>query len=1066
MNLLHATWLTAFADFSDGPSTVLFLWADTWQVATPKEPKNSPCTHPYTLSTKELEIWLKKKNLFPKESQETSACLTLPSKFAIDETINKNLKISKQETKWSTLPLIAGEALPKKYEWWPWKTEGLALAPWEASQWLKQLPLSQTDNDLSEEILWLTHLERWTLRLIANGLWLPQVNSSKEASKHHCARWVPLLNQENERQRLEEFVQTMPLAVMCGVPWRDPSMQSCNKIKTKSTKSIGPLNPIASSCVNKERNLVTNVLEEIVDAQLRKDFEENSNNLDPLLSAWQKALGSADGFIDLCDTDIQRLEEATKNWKKGFYSNLKDAKTCLQLIPPNDAENLWNLHFLLQAEANPTNTISAKKVWEADAKGVIIGEIKVLEPSEILLEGLGRALNIFPAIERGLEDPTPHSMQLSPAEAFIFIKTATNQLRDNGIGVILPESLSSGFSSRLGLTINAELKEKFKGAIAGESLDWSWELMIGGIGLNMKELEVLEKKNSPLVNHKGTWIELRPNDLKKVQQFSSNPPLLNLNEALTLTANQGNTLLKLPVHRFTSGPRLRNVLEQYHHQQSPEALPNPKGFQGNLRPYQQRGLGWLAFLYSFHQGACLADDMGLGKTIQLLAFIQKLKNDGKLIKPLLLIAPTSVITNWRREAKAFTPELSLLEHYGIQRASSVEQLSQSLKKIDICITSYSLAFRDKELFQDINWQGVVIDEAQAIKNPKAKQSVAIRDISQRLKQNPLRIALTGTPIENRISELWALMNFLNPKVLGEEDFFNQRYKLPIEQYGDISSLNDLKSLVSPFILRRLKTDKSIISDLPNKIELNEWVTLSEEQEHLYNKTVETSLKEIASSPLGQRHGKMLGLLTRLKQICNHPALILKESEITEDFLERSTKVQRLEQILEEVIEANDRALLFTQFTEWGYLLQSYLQKRWQAEIPFLHGGSSKIQRQQMIDRFQNDPRGPRLFLLSLKAGGLGLNLTRANHVFHIDRWWNPAVENQATDRAYRIGQTKSVIVHKFITTGSIEEKINQMILKKSQLSENIIDSGESWLGKLSVEELGKLVLLESHTETA
>jgi SNF2 family DNA or RNA helicase len=297
-------------------------------------------------------------------------------------------------------------------------------------------------------------------------------------------------------------------------------------------------------------------------------------------------------------------------------------------------------------------------------------------------------------------------------------------------------------------------------------------------------------------------------------------------------------------------------------------------------------------------------------------------------------------------------------------------------------------------------------------------------------------------------------------VLGEEGFFRQRYRLPIERYGDMASLRDLKARVGPFILRRLKTDRSIISDLPEKVELREWVGLSAEQVKLYRKTVDESLEAIARAPLGQRHGQVLALLTKLKQICNHPALALKEEGVGVGFAARSAKVQRLEEILEEVIEAGDRALLFTQFAEWGHLLQGWLQQRWRQEVPFLYGGSSKTDRQAMVDRFQEDPRGPQLFLLSLKAGGVGLNLTRASHVFHIDRWWNPAVENQATDRAYRIGQTNRVMVHKFITSGSVEEKIDRMINEKSKLAEEIIGSGEEWLGGLEVGQLRELVALE------
>tara|TARA_Y100001968_G_scaffold331657_1_gene387025 strand:- start:9992 stop:11947 length:1956 start_codon:yes stop_codon:yes gene_type:complete len=649
-------------------------------------------------------------------------------------------------------------------------------------------------------------------------------------------------------------------------------------------------------------------------------------------------------------------------------------------------------------------------------------------------------------------------MELSPAEAFVLVRTAASKLRDIGVGVELPASLSGGLASRLGIGIKAELLEASEGFTLGETLRWDWEFMIGGIKLTLHELENLAKQKSPLVNHKGAWIELRPNDLKNAEKFFNANPSLNLDDAIRLTASEGETLMKLPVHHFEAGPRLQTVLDQYLQQKSPEPLAAPEGFHGQLRPYQERGLGWLEFLHRFDQGACLADDMGLGKTIQLLAFVQHLYNNQKLNGPILLIAPTSVLTNWKREANVFTPDLNVKEHYGPKRSSNPSTLKKNLKGVNLFLTSYGLMQRDSELLQTINWHGIVIDEAQAIKNPSAKQSQAVRELATKSKR--LRIALTGTPIENRVSELWPLMNFLNPRILGEENFFHQRYKLPIERYGDISSLKDLKRRVSPFILRRLKTDKSVISDLPEKVELNEWIGLSDEQKKLYRETVQNAVDAIAIAPQGQRHGKILGLLTRLKQICNHPALALKEKNINNEFLMRSAKLQRLNEILEEVIESEDRALLFTQFAEWGHLLKAYLEKQWQFEVPFLYGATRKTERQAMIDRFQEDPRGPKLFILSLKAGGIGLNLTRASHVFHVDRWWNPAVENQATDRAYRIGQTNRVMVHKFITSGSVEEKIDLMIRKKSELSKNIIGAGEDWLGELDITKLQKLVALD------
>lgn len=1064
MSLLHATWLPAIRTPTSSGRPALLVWADTWRVASPAGPGITPAAHPFTLSPDELRAWLIDKELLPEGIIDATACLTLPSraiqsKLRISQEEKESLEGVENESCWSGLPLQAGEPIPKKYEWWPWQVEGLAVEPGCATTWLSKLPLSGNHPDLSDELRWWSHLQRWALSIIARGRMLPQVELSKGEGYPHRARWVPLLNREDDRRRLEDFANCLPLVATCALPWREPLGRRSNRMTRLRPEAMREANPVASSRPRSGRLRVANLLGELVDAQIRQEFQPSLKGLDPLLSAWQEALGSETGFLPLNDEEVQRLASASHHWREGVAGNVASARTCLELFVPKDDEELWELRFALQAESDPALKVPASLAWEAGSQILQIGEIRVDNPSQVLLEGMGRALTVFPPIERGLETATPQSMKLSPAEAFVLVRTAAVQLRDVGVGVELPVSLSGGLASRLGLAIKAELSEKSRGFTLGETLVWSWELMIGGVRLTLKELEILAGKKSPLVRHKGAWLELRPNDLKNAEKFCSANPEISLDDALRLTASEGDTLMRLPVHQFEAGPRLHVVLEQYHQQKAPDPLSAPEGFIGQLRPYQERGLGWLAFLNRFDQGACLADDMGLGKTIQLLAFLQHLKSEQELKRPVLLIAPTSVLTNWKREAWKFTPELNVYEHYGSSRPSTSNELNKTLKGVDLVFTSYGLLQRDSELLEKIDWQGVVIDEAQAIKNPNAKQSQAARDIALPVKGSRFRIALTGTPVENRVSELWALMDFLNPRVLGEEDFFRQRYRMPIERYGDMSSLKDLKVRVSPFILRRLKTDKAIISDLPEKVELSEWVGLSKEQKSLYQKTVQDTLDLIATSPRGQRHGKILGLLTRLKQICNHPALVLKEESIDQDFLSKSSKLQRLEQILEEVIDSGDRALLFTQFAEWGHLLKAYLQKRWEFEVPFLYGSSTKKERQAMVDRFQDDPRGPQLFLLSLKAGGVGLNLTRASHVFHIDRWWNPAVENQATDRAYRIGQSKRVMVHKFITSGSVEEKIDHMIREKSRLAEDIIGSGEDWLGDLGVQQLRELVEL-------
>jgi len=1064
MSLLHATWLPAIRTPSSSGQPALLVWADTWRVATPAGPGLTPALHPFTLGGDDLRAWLSERDLAPPSSIDATACLTLPSRSvrARKARSQSSDPPAEDEPAWTGLPLQAGEPIPKQTEWWPWQVQGLALEPSAATDWLSKLPLSGRHPDLAEELRWWSHLQRWALSLVARGRWIPQVELSKGEGYPHRARWVPLLNREEDRRRLEDLAASLPLVATCALPWREPMGRRSNRMTRLRPEAMRAANPVACCRPRSGRLRVATLLEDLVDALLRKDFQPNLDDLDPLLSVWQQALGSETGVIELGEEDAERLSSTSLHWREGIAGDVAAARTCLELQTPPEGEDLWELRFALQAEADPSLKLPAAAAWASGANTLQLGEVEVEQPGEVLLEGLGRALTVFPPIERGLESATPETMQLTPAEAFVLVRTAARQLRDAGLGVDLPASLSGGLASRLGLAIKAELPERSSGFTLGESLAWSWDLMIGGVTLTLRELERLSGKRSPLVRHKGAWIELRPNDLKNAERFCGATPELSLDDALRLTATEGELLMRLPVHQFEAGPRLQAVLEQYHQQKAPDPLPAPEGFCGQLRPYQERGLGWLAFLNRFDQGACLADDMGLGKTIQLLAFLQHLKSEQELKRPVLLVAPTSVLTNWKREAEAFTPELAVCEHYGPRRPSTPASLKKALKDVDLVLTSYGLLQRDSELLDSQDWQGVVIDEAQAIKNPGAKQSQAARDLARAGKSSRFRIALTGTPVENRVSELWALMDFLNPKVLGEEDFFRQRYRMPIERYGDMSSLRDLKARVGPFILRRLKTDKAIISDLPEKVELSEWVGLSKEQKSLYSKTVEDTLDAIARAPRGQRHGQVLGLLTRLKQICNHPALALREDAVDGEFLGRSAKLQRLEEILDEVMEAGDRALLFTQFAEWGHLLQAWMQQRWKAEVPFLHGGTRKSERQAMVDRFQEDPRGPQLFLLSLKAGGVGLNLTRASHVFHLDRWWNPAVENQATDRAYRIGQTSRVMVHKFITSGSVEEKIDRMIREKSRLAEDIIGSGEEWLGSLAGDQLRELVALDDN----
>jgi SNF2 family DNA or RNA helicase len=492
------------------------------------------------------------------------------------------------------------------------------------------------------------------------------------------------------------------------------------------------------------------------------------------------------------------------------------------------------------------------------------------------------------------------------------------------------------------------------------------------------------------------------------------------------------------------------LLEQLKEGERLEELPQPTNLAGELRPYQQRGFSWLTFMRRWGLGACLADDMGLGKTIQAIAlFLHDRKNDGQ-VPPALVVCPTSVAGNWQREIERFAPDLRPLLHHGTGRASGQDFLNQA-QEHDVIITSYGLVRRDADLLSQVRWSEIILDEAQNIKNPAAKQTQAVR----RLPAN-FRLALTGTPVENRLSELWSIMHFLNPGYLGPQKHFRSEFALPIERYHDLLATQRLRQLVSPFILRRLKTDPTIIQDLPEKLEMKVYCNLTPEQATLYEATVQDSLTQIEESEGIQRKGLVLSTLLKLKQICNHPAQFLGDGSELPD---RSGKLARLTEMLTEALAVGDRALIFTQFATMGQMLKSYLQETFGREVLFLHGGTPRKKRERMIERFQSDDHGPPLFVLSLKAGGLGLNLTAANHVFHFDRWWNPAVEDQATDRAFRIGQTRDVLVHKFLCVGTLEENIDTLIESKKALAESIVTADESWLTELSTDELREMMML-------
>ncbi|MGH3907092.1 MAG: DEAD/DEAH box helicase, partial [Pseudonocardiaceae bacterium] len=467
-----------------------------------------------------------------------------------------------------------------------------------------------------------------------------------------------------------------------------------------------------------------------------------------------------------------------------------------------------------------------------------------------------------------------------------------------------------------------------------------------------------------------------------------------------------------------------------------------------------RGVAWLQTMTSLGLGALLADDMGLGKTLQTISLLAG--RDGE--RPQLVVCPTSVVGNWERELARFAPYLPVIRHHGGGRPSSVEEFKPGA----VVVTSYGLLRRDAELLAGTDWDVVVLDEAQQIKNQAAQTARNARRIPARA-----RVALTGTPMENRLSELWSVMDFTNPGLLGPFSRFRERYAVPVERWRDDDAAARLRQIVAPFMLRRLKTDPGVAEDLPPKVETLESCTLTREQATLYQATVAALLGDTDSgdTDLGEgieRRGRVLKLLTALKQICNHPAQYLGEPGPLRG---RSGKLARATELLAEIVASGERALVFTQYRAMGELLAGHLGAALRLpEVPFLHGGVDRGARERMVAAFQEAPDAPPLLLVSLKAGGTGLNLTRATHVLHYDRWWNPAVEDQATDRAYRIGQRRTVNVHKLVTAGTLEERISDLLEEKRALADSIVGSGETWLTELSDADLRSLVALSADSD--
>ncbi|MCP4696496.1 MAG: DEAD/DEAH box helicase [Gammaproteobacteria bacterium] len=729
----------------------------------------------------------------------------------------------------------------------------------------------------------------------------------------------------------------------------------------------------------------------------------------------------------------------------------------LREAPPDDTDN-WQVDFLVVFKHDPSLRLSLSDYWARSKREKQKLKRQLGKDFERhLLVNLGHAARMAPKIWLGLETAEPAAMQLSLDDAFEFLKESAWVLEDAGFKVIVPAWWTPKGRQRVKIRLRSSGGQKLSGPGANKSyfeignlIQYSYELAMGDQTITPAEWEMLIQAKAPLIQFRGQWVELDQENMRQMLEFwhehGQETPEMSIQELLQKTAEQDSLFAVDPQDALAdmlSGLRDSNRLEP---------VEDPALLKAELRAYQKRGVAWLNYLEQLGLNGCLADDMGLGKTMQVIARLILEREAQADVSPTLLIAPTSVIGNWQKEMQKFAPHLTALIHHGPAREQEAKAFKKQASRQDMVITSYTLARKDEKLLSAQEWQRVVLDEAQNIKNPKTAQTKAILKLKSKH-----RLALTGTPVENRLMDLWSIFHFLNPGYLGTQARFRKSFELPVQRDNNPLKTTMLKRLVEPFILRRLKTDKNIIKDLPDKVEAKQYCNLSKEQASLYEVVVRDVQQQLEEKEGIERQGLMLSTLMKLKQICNHPAQFLQDNS---DFTpERSHKLERLTEMLEEVVSEGDSALIFSQFTEIGANLTRYLKETCRYSTYYLHGGISRNKREKMISAFQDPQTEPSVFVLSVKAGGVGITLTKANHVFHFDRWWNPAVEDQATDRAFRIGQEKSVFAHKFVTLGTLEERIDQMIEDKKAIAGAIVGGDESWLAKLDNQRFKELIAL-------
>lgn len=835
----------------------------------------------------------------------------------------------------------------------------------------------------------------FAVHLLANGAVVPQIVQLQ--NKEFTIRWLPAMLSKEVRGLVEKLEQIVPPAIFL---WEEKNKEkeinnnpAFNLLSLFLTEMIPILEDVPNS------DLFLNLFFRNEVYGFKNPGEEA---LSGGISAWTQKY-----FISQGNYKPQIVVSELANDDFLIELNIKDKKLHVD-EPPYSLQKVLNLEKF------------NKNRYE------ILQSLTQLSP---FIAGLDDYIN-----SQGTNKMVMSNAIFSP---FLMEMIPAIQLLD--IDILLPKALQEILKPKSSLKIKR--KSEGKSFInLGQLFDFDWQIAIGDTLMNEEEFNKLLKKSDGLLKYKSNYIYVDKNDLEKIHKHFASSKQLSAFEMLRAALSgeyQGATIgLTDEVRDLIA--ELTNFSE----------IELPKGINAQLRPYQHRGYSWMYRNAKIGFGSVLADDMGLGKTLQVITTLLKYKEDGLLEnEKALVVAPTGLLMNWQTEIEKFAPTLKTKIYHGTNRKFDEND------DFDVLISSYGIVRSDAKELKKKKWHSLIIDEAQNIKNTNTEQTKAIKTIGA----NHF-IAMSGTPVENRLSELWSIMDYSNRGFLGNIKEFNETFGNPIQQFNDLAAAENLKKVTAPFMMRRLKSDKTIISDLPDKIEMDCYSVLAKEQASLYEQTLQKAMNDIDniegndSKSLFVRQGLVLQMILALKQICNHPTQYLKNNILDATI---SGKMDLLFDKLDSIIESGEKVLIFTQFTEMGKLIKHFITQRYQEEPLFYHGGCSLKQRAEMVDGFQNN-RADKVFILSLKAAGTGLNLTAANHVIHYDLWWNPAVEAQATDRAYRIGQKSNVMVHRFITKNTFEEKINDMIQAKKALAEMTVSTGENWIGNLSNKELKDL----------